>query len=373
MAIQLSSSQGTEPPEGASKDRGVRGRSYVGYFTISSIALALALVTASECDSMFHLSSLLYGLVLWAWWGIVGCTLWWAGQRMPAGERFSAKTLAIQIPLGAVLGWVHLVVLWSLGVTGLGWYAGSPQAAWHALVNLNRYGIEILIFGFLFGITGVVQYQARAQREALRWLELQRQLSAAQLRALQMQLEPHFLFNTLNAITTLVELGRQQQAAKMLGHLNAILKSTLKRTGPEKLPLSQELEMVENYLAIEQVRFADRLQIQIKVDPNTLDCLVPCFLLQPIVENAIRHGIAHCEGEGMVQATARREGNLLRLEVRDSGSGRRGTPTAGNGIGLKNTRERLAHFYENSYEMQAHPMDTGGFTVAITIPYERER
>jgi LytS/YehU family sensor histidine kinase len=186
-----------------------------------------------------------------------------------------------------------------------------------------------------------------------------------------MQLEPHFLFNTLNAITTLVEFGRQAQAAEMLGHLNSILKSTLKRTTPEKVPLSQELEIVENYLAIEQVRFADRLQIEIKVDPGALNSLVPCFLLQPIVENAIRHGIAHCEENGLVQATARREGNQLRLEVRDTGSPVRGDSKPGNGIGLKNTRERLTHFYHETYDMVARPMDAGGFEVAITIPYEQ--
>jgi len=157
----------------------------------------------------------------------------------------------------------------------------------------------------------------------------------------------------------------------MLGHLNAILKSTLKRKTPEKVPLSQELEMVENYLAIEQVRFADRLRIEIKVEPSALDGLVPCFLLQPIVENAIRHGIAHCESEGLVETSARRDGNLLLLQVRDTGSGVNGCSKPGNGIGLKNTRERLTHFYQDAYDMKALWLDTGGFEVAIAIPYER--
>jgi LytS/YehU family sensor histidine kinase len=211
----------------------------------------------------------------------------------------------------------------------------------------------------------------RAQRDAMKALALQKQLSEAQLRALQMQLEPHFLFNTLNAITTLVELDRPQQAVEMLEHLNTLLKSTLKRTTPQKVPLSEELEVVENYLAIEQVRFADRLRIEIKVEPAALDSLVPCFLLQPIVENAIRHGIAHCESSGLVEATARRDGDMLRLQVRDSGAGHNGRVKPGNGIGLKNTRERLAHFYNEEYAMKAEPLAAGGFEVAIAIPYER--
>jgi LytS/YehU family sensor histidine kinase len=157
----------------------------------------------------------------------------------------------------------------------------------------------------------------------------------------------------------------------MLSHLNAILKSTLKRTTPEKVLLSQELEIMENYLAIEQVRFADRLRIEIKVDPGALDSLVPCFLLQPIVENAIRHGIAHCENEGQVEASARRVGHELHLRVRDTGRGFSTHRQNGHGIGLRNTRERLIHFYQDAYEMKAQSMETGGFEVAISIPYER--
>jgi hypothetical protein len=343
-----------------------------GYVVISSIATVLALATANECQSITHIPSVLYGAVLWGWWGFVASALWKVDGRTSAVSTFSAKAISIHVLMAAFLGVLHLLALWSLGFTGLGWYAKqTPQGAWHSLMNLNRYGIEILIYGFVFGIIGIIQYQIRAQQEVMKSLALQRQLSAAQLRALQMQLEPHFLFNTLNAITTLVELGRQAEAVEMLGHLNTILKSTLKRTAPEKVPLSQELEIVENYLAIEQVRFADRLRIEIKVEPSTLDSLVPCFLLQPIVENAIRHGIARCEGEGLVEASARRDGHLLRLQVRDSGVGLNGHSKPGNGIGLKNTRERLTHFYQDAYHMSALPLETGGFEVAIAIPYER--
>jgi LytS/YehU family sensor histidine kinase len=162
------------------------------------------------------------------------------------------------------------------------------QSEWNRLIEINRFGIEILIYGFIVGAIGAVQYHVQSQYEAIRSSDLQRQLAAAQLQALQMQLEPHFLFNTLNAITTLVELGRSQEAARMLLHLNTILKSTLASATPQKVPLSRELEIVDNYLAIEQVRFADRLRVELKVDQRALGGLVPSFLLQPIVENAAR-------------------------------------------------------------------------------------
>jgi signal transduction histidine kinase len=347
-----------------------------GHFITFAIAALLALVTANECQSITHPASLIYGVVLWGWWGVIASTLWKLGKLQPSKlsfmSSFTLRATAIHVPVAALLGAAHLALLWSLGFTPLGWQGDqTPASVAHYLFNMNRYGIEILIYGFVFGILSVIQNQVRAQREAMRSLELERQLSAAQLQTLQMQLEPHFLFNTLNSITALVELGRQKEAAEMLTHLNAILKSTLKRTTPEKVPLSQELEIVESYLAIEQARFADRLRIEIKVEPGALDGLVPCFLLQPIMENAIRHGIANCESDGLVEASARRDGNLLRLCVRDSGAGINQRPKPGSGIGLSNTRERLAHFYRDGYDMHALPLDRGGFEVAITIPYER--
>ena len=343
-----------------------------GIVVIASVSTALALATASECHSIIYLPSLLYGFVLWGWWGCIASALWKFGPRLPLTLRFSPRVIAAHLVAGTALGVFHLLLLGSLGFTDPNWRLhATAQAIWTSLLVINRLGLELLIYGFIFGIIGIVQFQIRVQRDAMKSLELEKQLSAAHLRALQMQLEPHFLFNTLNAITTLVELGRQQEAVEMLAHLNVILKSTLKRTTPEKVPLSQELEMVENYLAIEQIRFADRLRVDVKVDPGALDGLVPCFLLQPIVENAIRHGIAHCESEGRVEASARREGDFLHLQIRDSGSGINGHAKPGHGIGLKNTKERLTHFYQSAYDMRAQPLNTGGFEVAIKIPYER--
>ena len=343
-----------------------------GHAVIFTLATVLALATASECHSITYPPSLMYGAVLWGWWGCVTSAMWKLSQRVPLASSFSPKAISAHVLAGSALGVVHLLLLGSLGFTDAGWQAHTTALAiWTSLLNINRFGMEVLLYGFVLGITGIIQFQIRAQQEALKSLELQKQLSTAHLRALQMQLEPHFLFNTLNAITTLVELERSKEAAEMLSHLNAILKSTLKRTTPEKVPLSQELEIMENYLAIEQVRFADRLRIEIKTDPSALDGLVPCFLLQPIVENAIRHGIANCENEGLVEASARRDGSMLHLRIRDSGPGLSAHPQNGHGIGLKNIRERLTHFYQGDYMMRAQPVDTGGFEVAIAIPYER--
>ena len=341
-----------------------------GVLLIGSASLILALATANECHSITHLPSLLYGLVLWGWWGLIASAFWLAGPMLSSPLNRSLPNLAFHAFVACAAGIVHLMLLGSLGLVFPEWQThASLIKVLTALINPNRFGLEVLIYGFTFGLIGIMQAQIRAQQDAMKSLELQRQLAAAQLKALQMQLEPHFLFNTLNAITTLVELGRQSQAAEMLGHLNVILKRTLERSTPEKIPLLQELEIVENYLAIEQVRFADRLRVDIKVDPGALHSLVPCFLLQPIVENAIRHGIANCEGAGTVEASARHEGDRLKIIVRDTGSSS-GSTASGNGIGLKNTRERLAYFYPDRHVLRAEPLRSGGFEVAIDVPYE---
>src|SRR5580658_2412732 len=312
-----------------------------GYFVLFTLAGILALVTANECYSITNFPSLAYGIVLWAWWALIGSALWKLGVKAPSVTSFTTKAISAHLAAAAILGVVHLLLLWGLGYVTLGAARYTDSGLmWRHLMDVNRYGIELLTYGFLFGVIGIIQHQRRAQREVMKSLELERQLSAAQLQALQMQLEPHFLFNTLNAITTLVELGRQAEAVEMLSHLNAILKSTLTRTTPEKVPLSQELEFVGNYLAIERVRFADRLRVEIKVDPSAVDGLVPCFLLQPIVENAIRHGIAHCENDGLVEAWATRDGDSLQVQIRDSGPRSPRTREKGYGIGLRNTRER---------------------------------
>jgi len=240
-----------------------------GIAVIALLSTALALATASECRSVFYPPSLLCGTVLWGWWGLIAGAIWKLAPRRPALLQFSPQGIAFHLVAASILGVMHLLSLGSLGFTDAVWRAThSALVNWTSMLHINRFGMELLLYGFVFGINGFSEYQLRAQRDAIQALELQWQLSAAHLRALQMQLEPHFLFNTLNAITTLVDLGRQAEAAEILAHLNTILKSTLTRTTPEKVPLSQELQIVENYLAIEQVRFADRLRIEIKVDPS---------------------------------------------------------------------------------------------------------
>ena len=350
-----------------------------GLLLLHGGSIALALVAAGECHAFVtraapqapRLPSILYGLVLWYWWGLVATAVWKAAERSGIAF-FSLASAAKHALIGILLSGMHLWLLqntvrWLM----LEWPVLGP-AGYRDLdyYSFNRCCFELLVYGFTFCVIAVIQLQFASQRDAMRALALEKQLSVAHLRALQMQIEPHFLFNTLNAIVSLVEAGSQEKALQTLGQLNALLKSTLRRSAPEKVPLAQELDLVENYLSIVETRFADRLQVAMTIDPGALDGQVPCFLLQPMVENAIQHGIARCEESGVVRISAKRQGERLRLAVQDSGPGMNGASQPGHGIGLKNTEERLAHFYGGDFAFWAGAMPAGGFEISIDIPYE---
>jgi signal transduction histidine kinase len=347
---------------------------------VQCLALVLALMAAAECHAVVthsapqapRLPSLIYGMVLWFWWGITASANWKLAEKNPR-TFFSLGSALKHAAAGVLLAGSHLWLLqrtvnWLMTQWPMLGPAGYSSLDY---LDLNRFCFELLLYGFVVGVTGVVHLQIDAQRDALRTLALEKQLSLAHLHALQMQMEPHFLFNTLNAIASLVELDRKEQALQTLEHLNSMLKSALRRSTPEKVPLAQELELVDDYLSIEEIRFEDRLQVNMTVDPGALDGLVPCFLLQPIVENAIRHGISHCEESGTIQVTAERRDSRLHLAVRDSGPGTNGHSSPGCGIGLKNTRERLSHFYQEQFIFLAGMPERGGYEVTIDIPYER--
>jgi len=197
--------------------------------------------------------------------------------------------------------------------------------------------------------------------------QLETQLVQAQLQALQMQLQPHFLFNTLHAISTLMH--RDVDAAeKMLARLSDLLRLTLENGSTQTVMLKDELEFLKKYLEIEEIRFADRLTIRTAIAPDALDALVPNLILQPIVENAIRHGIAPRAQPGRVEITARRVDGKLRLEVQDDGPGLR--PGNGReGLGLKNTRERLARLYQGAHRLELESPPEGGVRVTLEIPF----
>ena len=213
-------------------------------------------------------------------------------------------------------------------------------------------------------------YRAYQDRE-LANVRLEANLTDARLQALRSQLDPHFLFNTLNAVSTLATQGKSKAVVEMVDRLGQLLRLTLDERTSQEISLRKELEFLNLYLDIQRVRFADRLTIRTEIAPDTLDALVPTLLLQPLVENAVLHGVGTQTGPGQVGVRATRVNGRLRIQVDDSGPGfddsAGGSTTSG--IGLSNTRERLAQLYGANHSFDLGTGPAGDALVTIAIPF----
>ena len=283
-------------------------------------------------------------------------------RRALLAHAFAA--LAFSLLHFAVLLAVRLA-LWP-GVTSypsFNWFKFSQR------IFLTNMDWTLMTYSAIVGLSHALANHRESQERALNASQLETQLSDARLRTLQAELHPHFLFNTLHAISTLVHIN-PDLADRMISRLSDLLRLTFDQSGASRVPLQEELEFLEKYLDIEQTRFQDRLTVHFEIDPETLDAEVPRLILQPLVENAIQHGIAPRSGPGQVQVASGREDGRLWLEVRDDGVGLNAGARARlrSGIGLANTRDRLACLYGDGHRLQFS--DGGpGLAVRIDIPF----
>jgi two-component sensor histidine kinase len=253
----------------------------------------------------------------------------------------------------------------------------SPVAAsTSAAVSWLDEGAKVLLLACAGAVaTYAAHWQERLSRrfsEAARESEqLQARLDQARLQALRLQLQPHFLFNTLNTITALVHRD-PPSAERMVNGLSELLRVSLGTAGEQEVRLDRELEVLRHYLDIQLVRFPDRLSVRFDIEPGARDAMVPSLLLQPLVENAIKHGISPRASAGKLQIAVRRQNDMLSLEVRDDGVGTHGTQTPAEGVGLGNARARLASLYGAQHRFEAGPRAGGGFAVKIEIPFHTE-
>ena len=293
--------------------------------------------------------------------------------RVPLGQGRWRHAVPVHVAAGVAFAVIHLVAC----VIVYGFLLeGIPNRFPSRLSRLLTvyFAGDLLVYAALVGVVTAIRNGREARMRALSSSRLEARFAEARLEALRTQLNPHFLFNALNATSVSAMSGDRESVVRMLGAIADLLRVALDKKLPHEVPLSRELAMIDGYVAIQTARFSDRLTVRKEIDSEALDGLVPSMLLQPLVENAVEHGVAARPGAGSVSIHARREGAILRIEVRDTGPGfgsrtARGGETTEDGIGLGNTRARLEHLYGLQHRLEMGNIDSGGAFVAVTIPW----
>ena len=258
---------------------------------------------------------------------------------------------------------------------------GSPplRNSFNPLVSSFRYllskdvAMGIITYWALTGLAQTLHFYKENSNRQVRESQLERQLAQAQLQVLQMQLHPHFLFNTLHAIGTLIHED-PESAEKMLLDLSSLLRVFLEHESSQQISLRRELHLVDLYLSIQKIRFRDRLTVRSLIDPATLDCSIPSLILQPLVENAIVHGIAKNPGDDTIEIKTSQQSGRLLVEISNSNSSLPGEVRldgAGWGVGLSNTSQRLTQVYNGSSSLSLQALSPRGVVCSIAIPFEK--
>jgi two-component system, LytTR family, sensor kinase len=311
----------------------------------------------------------------WYAWALLVPAILWLARRFPI-ER-GTWTRSVPVHLGGVVfcTFAHAVVVTTVRQAIVGSLApdvAPAQPLWlqdfQRMFFLN-FDWEMMTYWAIVGLSHALRFHYESQTRALRESQLETRLVEARLRSLQHQLQPHFLFNTLNTISALMHRD-VETADRMIARLSELLRASLEMGDVQEVALKQELEFLERYLEIEQTRFRDRLTVRFDVDPGLLDALVPNLILQPLVENAIKHGLGPRPSGGTVRIVARRAGELLALEVCDDGVGLSAARLSdfNRGVGLANTRSRLQHLYGSGHRFEFRQPPEGGLSVLIAIP-----
>ncbi|MFL6254591.1 MAG: sensor histidine kinase [Pyrinomonadaceae bacterium] len=328
-----------------------------------------------------------------SWWLIVFWQLavWWAwgcltpivlglGRRVTGANASWLRGLLIHLPFSLLLPAAHVAAsvyirmliqpfdVWSDTRPFLDQYSGELR---------SLFLFDFFVYWAVLGVGYAFDYRERYRERESAASELKAQLAQARLEALKVQLHPHFLFNTLHTISGLVRGGDRQPAVNMIAGLSELLRRALDSADEQEVALGEEVKFVELYLDIQLVRFSDRLTVRTDIAPETLDALVPNMILQPLVENAIRHGVSPCESPCTISISAYRAGCMLHIEVSDDGPGLQSGWRIGEsgGIGLANTVERLKRLYgaDHRFELRNVVGVGSGVTASVVIPFREGR
>jgi two-component system, LytTR family, sensor kinase len=311
-------------------------------------------------------------------WIIVGWLFWVPltpivthfARRYPVDRTRWMRRVALHLLLATALTTISVILFVLLrGAVSLAEEEGVRFLTSFKATLLRTFFMDLLVYMVIVAVIHAIDYYKKYREQDLRSVNLEHQLARAQLQTLRMQLNPHFLFNTLHAIHSLMEED-PRSARRMLVDLSDLLRLSLEQVGDQEVSLAQELAFLDRYLKIEQVRFQDRLTVNIDIDERLMEASVPNLILQPLVENAIKHGISRKAGLGKIDIVARREGDELCIEVLDNGPGIREKRNRSGraGVGIRNTRERLLQLFGDDHEFKLENRPEGGAAATLRLP-----
>lgn len=310
-------------------------------------------------------------LVFHVWVALTPLILW-LGRRVKLEKSHWVGTLAAHILLGSAVTLFYLLVYTSL-TRLMSIYPKWQASFFEQFVHFTGmfFHLDLFTYGAILGIGLAADYYRKYRENELQSAELRAQLSQAQLETLRLQLQPHFLFNTLNSIVGLIRNDENKDAIRMTNGLSNLLRHVLEHAGRQEVSLQQEVDLLSRYLEIQQMRFSDRLKIEMKIEPETLEAKLPSLILQPVVENAIRHGIAARNAGGAISLSTCRRNGSLQISIYNDG------PTlpadwrleSCQGIGLANTRARLAQLYGAAATLEVHNRGAHGVETELMLPF----
>ena len=336
------------------------GFAFAGQFYLSSSMLGRA-ITWTQAIS--------YSLADWYVWALLSLPIARLARRFPPEAAVPWRTAGIHLAAAFVFAFVYVVLRAVVGQAH-SWAIGEESTFLEIFRPLfvKTFPFNLLIYGVIVSVCHAVDYYRKYHERTVQALELEKHLTEARLQSLLRQLKPHFLFNALNGISSLMYTD-VEAADRMLIKLAELLRMTMSQSGAPLSPLRTEVQFLECYLGIEQIRFRDRLDVHLDIDPATLDAQVPNLILQPLVENAIRHGIEPQVRRGLITIRSSREDNNLVLSVSDNGAGMPPGGFTREGIGTANSRARLLERYGNQQRFEMFNQPEGGLCVRLIFPF----
>ena len=356
-------------------------QSHSRWLWIGSIWLALGLFDATQTvfvmrsEGMHHAWVKLFitMVVTWIPWALATPLVLRLGRRFPPVKLWPLTTWLVHLLSALAVGLSFSAWMTCLEVLMNPYAMPTPRgpfiSIWIDRFN-NSLVADVLLYGTILIVNSVLESRERLAQQQTETARLNEQLSKAQLRALRQQIEPHFLFNTLNAVSGLVREGRNDSAVSMIVGLSDFLRRVLEDSSRQQVPLQEEMEFTQTYLDIQKVRFADRLQLSVDVPAELYAAQVPSLILQPMVENAVKHGIAKRAQGGAIHIAASRNNGTLTLSVRNDGPSLPANwDINSTGIGIANVRTRLQSLYGEGFTLSLRNQDAGGVEASVSLPF----